>query len=669
MTAAAQFDDRTAAAIRQAITEAGAGRLSIACEIGERALRDGGDAVALNAMIGMLRCRSGDFKSALGNLRSAHQARPTDVSIAINLASALIECGHHDEALAVASPERIQNDPSLQLARCRGYAAQLLGDAATAASAYEKIVGEASKDWQSWNNLGTARLLSADYDRAIEAFRKSLELNSDAASTWLNLGRALVKTGQLDQAEKQFRLAADRFPSDVQPLKELHDLLRRRGRPDEELHEVLEQAIGRSPEDRELALALAQQRMVAGQSAGAEVILRSLLARHPSDDEAYLELAKLYEHHAPGQLDSLASEAERASASPPTLSVLRAFAHRRAKRYEDGLHALEEIPAEFVPWLIGDLRGQFLDKLGRSDEAFSAFTSMNEAQAASTSQSLVLAERVRSTLRSQLTSMTDEWVADWTPAEPIADRPAPVFLVGFPRSGTTLLDTMLMGHNDVSVLEERQILEPVAKAVGGFGAVADLDSDRIRRARVQYWDAASAYLQFESKVVVDKNPLHLLQVPLIHRLFPDATFILALRHPADVLLSCYFSNFRVTPALANFLRLDSAADFYDLAFQTWERSCALLPLRVHTVVYERLVEDPEGQLRPVAEALGLEWNSEMLDHEATARSRGSISSASYAQVTEPLYKSSIGRWERYRSNLEPVLPILRPWAEKFGYVI
>ena len=136
-----------------------------------------------------------------------------------------------------------------------------------------------------------------------------------------------------------------------------------------------------------------------------------------------------------------------------------------------------------------------------------------------------------------------------------------------------------------------------------------------------------------------------------------------------MVLSCYFSNFRLTPALTNFLRLDTAAEYYDLMFRTWERSRELMNLNVQTVVYEKLVEDPEAQLRPIIAALDLDWRDDLVDHESTAQSRGVVMTASYAQVVEPLYRSSVNRWERYRPFLEPVLPTLRPWADKFGYVL
>jgi hypothetical protein len=129
------------------------------------------------------------------------------------------------------------------------------------------------------------------------------------------------------------------------------------------------------------------------------------------------------------------------------------------------------------------------------------------------------------------------------------------------------------------------------------------------------------------------------------------------------------SNFRLNSAMSNFLRLQDAADFYDLTFRYWERARELLPLKVHTVVYERLVEDVEAEVRPLFDFLGLDWRDEALDHVSTARGRGLITTASYSQVTEPIYKRAAGRWQRYRKHLEPVLPTLAPWVETFGYTL
>ena len=667
MTAISVLDDQTTDAIRRALAEASAGRLLSACGIGERALRDGGDVVALNAMLGMLRCRSNDFADALRHLRPAHHARPADVPIAINFVTALVACEEYEEALAIATPERAAADPSLQIARYRGYIAQLVGNAQIAADAYEQVVLAAPDDWQSWNNLGNARLLCGDPEGAELALRRSLELNSDYVPAWRNLAQAFFSGRQFDEAEHQLRMTAERFPDDVSALKDLHEIMRRRGQSNEMIREVLEQAVTRAPLDKDLLLAVGQQRMISGDYDSAEIAFRFVLAADPADGDAYIELAKLYEHSAPEKLTTLAVEAEAARPGTPDIQLLQAFSHRRDKKFAAGSAALDQVPADYKPWLTNELRGQFYDALGQSEAAFAAFTRMNEAQAVDPSNPLARAEHLRSTLSVQLKQLTDKWLAGWKEGPVPGDRPAPVFLVGFPRSGTTLLDTMLMGHDAVAVMEEQPALNAVSREIGGFDAIADLDAHGIRAARTLYFDIAGKSADLDRQVLIDKNPLHLMQVPLIYRLFPDARFLLALRHPADVILSCYFSNFRLTPNLANFLRLDTAAEFYDLAFSTWERARQLMRIEVHTVVYEQLVDDPEAQLRALGEALNLDWRDEMLDHPTTAAARGSIANASYAQVTQPIYASSVGRWARYRKQLEPVFPVIEPWVSKFGY--
>jgi hypothetical protein len=155
----------------------------------------------------------------------------------------------------------------------------------------------------------------------------------------------------------------------------------------------------------------------------------------------------------------------------------------------------------------------------------------------------------------------------------------------------------------------------------------------------------------------------------VRRLFPDARVILALRHPYDVVLSCYVTNFKLNDGMANFLRLDTAAELYDLSFRYFERAREVLQPPVHTIIYENIVADRNRELRPLFDFLGLDWHDSVLEHEETARSRGHIKTASYAQVVEPIYTRSAGRWQNYREHLEPVIPVLRPWAEKFGYEI
>ena len=119
--------------------------------------------------------------------------------------------------------------------------------------------------------------------------------------------------------------------------------------------------------------------------------------------------------------------------------------------------------------------------------------------------------------------------------------------------------------------------------------------------------------------------------------------------------------------MASFLELETAAELYDLSFSYWEKAAGLVNLEYRTVVYERLVEDSGRELMPVFDWLGLQWPGESHDHREAARNRGVVRTASYSQVTEPLYKRAAGRWVRYRQHLEPIFPVIEPWVKRFGY--
>ena len=251
---------------------------------------------------------------------------------------------------------------------------------------------------------------------------------------------------------------------------------------------------------------------------------------------------------------------------------------------------------------------------------------------------------------------------------PVSGRSSPAFLVGFPRSGTTLADTFLRGHPEVRVLEEVPLLERAAQALGGVAQLPAATCDQLTAARDDYFDGLDQHIDAGfAGLVVDKMPLNMLTLPLIASLFPDARIIFAQRHPCDCVLSGFMQPFILTNAMASFLDLADSADLYDAAMHVFTAAQDRLKLPIHTLVYEKLVSDPAVALRPLIDFLGLEWDARLLDHRATAGRRSAIKTPSYDSVGEPMSERSIGRWRRYRAQLDPVLPVLLPWAEKFGY--
>ena len=668
MATAPTIDELTAGAIRRALSLASAGRIRDACQIGEQALADGAEATALNAMLGTLYSQSGNLEASVGHLRAAHASRPADPVIAGNFAAVLAQLGDHRAALDIATDEAARADRSGRLLKARAFSAQMLEDFPTAVDAYEALVASNPDDWESWNNLGNARREVGDLDGSIDALLRATKIEPNSPPVRLNLATVLVRAGRFDEAETQLRSMAEDFKQDEKPLRELHALLKQQMR-DEEALEAIEGAVERAPRDIELWLALASHRMALLKHDDAATAYRSIVERDPSNPLANLGLAAVMEvTNRTAELSAFVGEAEARGVGPDAMNFIRALDFRRKKQFEDGLQALALVPEEMESSRRAHVLGQLEEGAGNYDAAFAAYERMNELKRDDPSQPELRAANYREMIRRQTDSLTDAW-GDSCRDVPIDGRPSPVFLLGFPRSGTTLLDTILMGHPRVEVLEEEPTLRGAGAAVP-FESLATATPEQVQAGRDSYFEVAASRTPLrEGNLLIDKNPLSSNAVPLIRRLFPDARIILALRHPCDVVLSCFVTNFKLNDGMANFLRLDTAAELYDVTFTYFERAQQLLRVPMHAMTYERLVADQAAELRPLFDFLGLDWHDSALDHATTARGRGHIKTASYAQVIEPIYQRSAGRWQRFRSHLEPVIPMLRPWAEKFGYEV
>jgi tetratricopeptide (TPR) repeat protein len=670
MTAASVLDDQTATAIREAMTAARMGRIPEAVNIGERALESGCDSAALNAMLGTLHCQTGDLDAGIRHLRAAREIQPSDPVIAANLATALAQQGKYEAALDSLPDEIARADQTMRLQRMRAYLAQHADDFQTAIPIYEAIVATVPDDWETWNNLGNARRLAGDVDGGLAALERAMEISPKSGPVRLNYATTLAAAGRADDAEHQLRRMVDDFPEEPRPLRELHGLMKGLGR-DEAALEAIEEAVRRDPKDVELLMALAAHRLSMLHNEAAEADYRRVLEVKPDHDLAYLGLAAVFElSNRVDEMSKLVDDIETRGVGEHVLNFVRAMEHRRRGRFAEGLVALERVPEEIESARRYHLLGQLHEGAGNYDEAFEAFSRTNALQAQDPTQPVARASAYRDSLRAQIDLATPAWVKGWRDESRNSDRPSPVFLLGFPRSGTTLLDTMLMGHADVEVLEEEPTLMEAAKLLQPFDKLPTAEDEQIAKAREEYFRVAARHAPLApGKLLVDKNPLSMNLLPIIHRLFPKARIILALRHPCDVILSCYAANFKLNDAMPNFLQLDTAAELYDLSFTYFEKTRALFDPPVHQAVYENVVTDRENELRKLLDFLGLEWSDSVLDHETTARNRGRIKTASYSQVGQPIYSQAAGRWTNFRKQMEPVLPILRPWAEKFGYSV
>jgi len=246
-----------------------------------------------------------------------------------------------------------------------------------------------------------------------------------------------------------------------------------------------------------------------------------------------------------------------------------------------------------------------------------------------------------------------------------------VFLVGFPRSGTTLLGQILAAHPEVVTLEERFPIvnadRDFLRASGGLERLARASEAELQPYRESYWKYVHGFgVHVRDKVIVDKLPMHTFRLPLIARLFPEAKILFAIRDPRDVILSAFRRSFFIHAFTFELLDLSSAARLYDGMMRLGELCRAKLPLAWLDVRNEDVVADFELQVQTVCQFLGLRWSASLKEFAKHALTQN-IATPSSVQVRSGLSAGSVGQWHRYREQLAPVLPILEPWVEKFDY--
>ena len=186
--------------------------------------------------------------------------------------------------------------------------------------------------------------------------------------------------------------------------------------------------------------------------------------------------------------------------------------------------------------------------------------------------------------------------------------------------------------------------------------------------RIAYFDILKSYTTQENqKVYIDKMPLNIIYVGEIVRIFPEAKFIFAMRHPCDCILSCFMQNFALNDAMANFIDLKSTSKFYDRVMTLWQQYLSVFKVNYHIIKYEDLVSNFETSVDNLLNFLNLEWSDNVNKFYETAKKQGKISTPSYNQVNKPIYLKSVGRWKNYEKHFQEIYPIIKPWIKKFNY--
>jgi tetratricopeptide (TPR) repeat protein len=653
------------------------GRLEDAERLIRRALAlDPLKATFVNSL-GNLMKAAGRLDEAASLYGQAVQLQPGFVTAQSNLGDVLLRQGHLDEAVE-ACLKALELDPNHAGSYNNlGRALNNQRRYAEAVSAFRRAVLIRPDYAVGYNHLGHALRAQGELEEAIEAFEHAVSLDPGLAVAHQNLGATRMARGLVDEGIEAYERARELRPAHVPTLLNLGIAYHTAGRF-KLAGECYRRAIELAPDDPEpwlnLGLVLNEQR----RSEEAETAFRSALERAPGRADICAELAALYEET--NRLDDLEEAIREGLASAPDhprLNLEAAKAERRAGEIDDALARLARFDLSDMDSRLAE---QFHYQLGylydRAGDAESAWPHFVEGNRIASETPRARNARPRRFLR-LLDDLRDFFagaaVSDWTAAPP-SDRAPPVFMLGFPRSGTTLLDLVLDGHPEVTTIEEKMTTLPLLQKLkhmqGSYpGALARLDADAIGQLQTLYFETRQEFTGDapEDAVVVDKMPIRTAQVGMLCRIFPDARFVFSLRHPCDVVLSNFMQHYVVTDAFSNFYTLEDSAGIYDKVMGLWQLYTDRLPVTHHVVRYEDLIGDLEGVSRGVLDFLGVEWDPAVLDYAARASSRGRINTNSYHQVTEELYTRSRDRWRGYAPHFEPLMDRLGPHIDYFGY--
>jgi len=507
----------------------------------------------------------------------------------------------------------------------------------------EQICRKDPKNARAWSWLGTAQASTGAWQKAEFCLRKSLALGAPDAQTLQALASALIRRKQYAEAVAHLRTAI-------------------KLQPDGNLYNDLAYCLQRLRQDEQAIAAYRQS-----------------LHLNPRQHLASRNLGLLYEQlHRPDQAREFAEQALANSPGDIESLILLAKLETRSREYPAAVqHLTPLLDRNLTPFQRAAVNlelGKIHDRLGDSDAAFRYL--------ATGKQGFLALHGITDGRQKAYRDSIDHFRSVFT--RPAAKRPAGdgldagvIFLVGFPRSGTTLTEQILEAHPDIVATHELPVLIELTREIASLirreftypddvDTLTDSEIELLANTYRQRMCAALALEPGDKRLLLDKLPLNIVHLGLISRLFPAAKLLLALRDPRDVCLSCYLQTFEVNPAMAQFLTLEDTARFYQCVMGLYLHYRDTLGVELLVTRYEAIVDDLENAARRMLAFIGLAWDRDVLVYHEKAKSRR-VYTPSYQAVTQPIYREARGKWRAYAAQLQPILSLLEPFVREFGY--
>jgi tetratricopeptide (TPR) repeat protein len=587
------------------------------------------DAEVHNNLGGAL-CNIGQLDEALASYHRAVAIKPHFAEAHNNLGNALRELGRLDEA--VASYRRaLEINPGFAEAHNNlGAALHALGQLDEAVACFHQALQISPDLTEAHNNLGAALHALGQLDEAVASYHRALEIKPDFSEAHNNLGGALMDLGQREKAMACYRRALEFNPSFAEAHNNLGCVLGDLGQLDEAIascRRALQIKPGYAGAHRSLGRVL----IALGKMDDAERFLTKALELGPNEWSSLSALLSLVPYRP----------------EDPRFNHLDAVYDRRGALPPD-----EQIKLNFA-------MGKAMESIGQYDRSFNAYEEGNRLHYIRHPFDETKPQHLLEMLCAYFTSDLFKKVADLAAALPvIQDDRVPIFIVGMPRSGTTLIEQMLASHPSLfGAGELNTISELASKVVCPLLDSLEWDSFpvELRKLGREYIDEVWK-LAPNARYITDKMPGNYQYLGLIHLMLPNAKIIHSMRDPMDTCFSCYALRFKFGHEYSYDLEtLGRQYLRYRRLMAHWR---SVLPEgRILDVRYEDNVADPEREARRLLEYLGLPWDPACLNFHENKRA---VLTPSAVQVRKPIYSSSVARWKHYETHLGPLLGIIHP---------
>lgn len=524
---------------------------------------------------------------------------------------------------------------------------------------------------------------SGDFVQACELFKQAHEIDKKDIDVLVSTGLCFANLQDfentrywLEIAEKNADKRNSRFPAIA--YFHLAKIYHQDNMQDKAI-EYYQAAIACHPDFPVAHLSLANLHMARNELEDAEYHYQYAIKLQPENVNAYANLAQVYELSNQVENARLAISKTFEFNSEHTGALLAlAKVEKREKNYDEAeksLNAIIELTDELSIKAMAYIElGHVLDKKKNFNAAFIAATQGKELWS-ETVQSMPFD---KGSYQKKIIANKSYFTADNSNSvvKEVGSQRSPIFFVGFPRSGTTLVEQILNQHAEIVVSDEKPFIESVMQKLPFVTqskspypeCLDELKGNEIDQLKQVYWDAVRDELpEFSQRsVLLDKLPLNIIETGFINKLFPDARILVALRDPRDVCLSGFMQAFTPNPAMINFLTMQTTVNFYAEVMGLWLHYRDILPLKWHQYHYEDLVSDFDKTTRDIFTFLDLPYPENASEFHVAAAER-SISTPSYQDVATPIYQRSKARWRNYEKQLDSYLGTLEPFITAFDY--